>query len=420
MRKALAGCFTVLPLTAVVLATCEKPVTTLTNEGKPASAVVQPRASVANALPSLSLTKTADSATVSAGSPIGFTLTVSNGGPGTAHNVALSDRLPGGGGLSWSVSPAVSGCSISAGVLSCRLGDVAAGAGASVHVASPTTARSCGLFSNTGTVRADSVSETQASATTTVLCPGLHLRVEGASGPGSNIGYTITVVNAGPGAAKDVVLTDTLPAAPGTSWSVSPAVSGCSFSSNALTCSLGDMAAFTTVRVHVTSPMTTAVCGSFPGSGPFVTSSSGARAVSDFGNSIVLSCPTGLKVTKTADAASVNAGSSIGFTITVTVGGPSTATGVRLDDGGLPSGPGISWSVSPAVAGCSISSGGLIGLHCSLGDLVAGTSVSVHVISPTTAASCGVYNNVAVAKSTNNSTDVVSNQASVQVICPPS
>ena len=47
------------------------------------------------------------------------------------------------------------------------------------------------------------------------------------------------------------------------------------------------------------------------------------------------------------------------------------------------------------------------------------TSVSVHVTSPTAAASCGVYNNTALAQSTNNFADAVSNRASEQVICPP-
>jgi len=164
----------------------------------------------------------------------------------------------------------------------------------------------------------------------------------------------------------------------------------------------------------VTSPTTTASCRGY-GAAPSVTSANGATARAD-GAFTFVNCPNGLTLTKTADAASVNAGSNIGFTITVTIGGPVTATGVTMGDF-LPSGGGVSWSLSPAVAGCSISSSKLI---CSLGDLPAATSVQVHVTSPTTTASCGIYNNTAVASSSNNFAQPSSNQASEQVICPPS
>ena len=45
MRKALTRCLMMLPASAVALAACEKPVTTLTNEGRATAAVVTPRAS---------------------------------------------------------------------------------------------------------------------------------------------------------------------------------------------------------------------------------------------------------------------------------------------------------------------------------------------------------------------------------------
>ena len=44
----------------------------------------------------LELTKTSDAASVSAGDPIGYTLTITNTGPGTATGVTLADSLPGG------------------------------------------------------------------------------------------------------------------------------------------------------------------------------------------------------------------------------------------------------------------------------------------------------------------------------------
>ena len=53
--------------------------------------------------PSLSITKTADAASVPSGSPIGFTVTVTNSGSGRATSLSVSDTLPGGTGINWSI-----------------------------------------------------------------------------------------------------------------------------------------------------------------------------------------------------------------------------------------------------------------------------------------------------------------------------
>src|SRR5207247_10870884 len=109
---------------------------TTSNDG---SASVGPVAITVNC-PNLSITKVANPVgPVSAGDPIGFDITVTNNGAGTAHSVTMSDSLPTGSGISWSISPAVSGCSIAANVLSCSFGDMAPSASKLVHVTSPTT-----------------------------------------------------------------------------------------------------------------------------------------------------------------------------------------------------------------------------------------------------------------------------------------
>ena len=62
----------------------------------------------------IAITKVADEPTVDAGEPIGFTITVSNTGDVTATGVALSDDLPAGGDLDWSIEnqTGISGCTI--------------------------------------------------------------------------------------------------------------------------------------------------------------------------------------------------------------------------------------------------------------------------------------------------------------------
>jgi len=62
----------------------------------------------------LTITKTADSPTpVSAGTPIGFTISVANTAvTGTVQDVTLSDPLPGGNDISWSLDATPTGCSL--------------------------------------------------------------------------------------------------------------------------------------------------------------------------------------------------------------------------------------------------------------------------------------------------------------------
>ena len=93
--------------------------------------------------PSLAITKTADATPVTAGSPVGFTITVSNGGPGTATAVTVDDPLPSLAGVTWTLeSQTGSACSITGAVgsqtLSCAIGDMASGTTYTVTSFDPT------------------------------------------------------------------------------------------------------------------------------------------------------------------------------------------------------------------------------------------------------------------------------------------
>ena len=139
----------------------------------------------ANVGPCLSFSKNADANSVAAGSPIGYTIALSNNAPGTvtATAAALNDPLPGGTGINWSISPVYNGpgtCAITGAVgsqtLACSLGDLAAGDLAAVHVTSATSTSGCAAYPNTATMSATNITSKQASATTTVQCPGGALR----------------------------------------------------------------------------------------------------------------------------------------------------------------------------------------------------------------------------------------------------
>jgi uncharacterized repeat protein (TIGR01451 family) len=102
-----------------------------------------------------------------------------------------------------------------------------------------------------------------------------------------------------------------------------------------------------------------------------------------------------IQIVKTADAAQVNAGEQIGFTLTVYNTGAGDAKGVNLSDP-LPTNPGLSWTIASQGAGwggsCAIAAGTLTCGPATVpaGTTKAGSTFTVHITSTTTAATGGV------------------------------
>jgi uncharacterized repeat protein (TIGR01451 family) len=168
--------------------------------------------------PALQITKVADDSIVSAGEDIGFTITVTNLGPGKAYDVSLTDALP--GGLAWTDDSA--DCEIAGGTLSCDYGTLDAGASASVHVSAPATSDDCATLQNTAFADASNNPNgpVDATAQVTIECPGLNIAKTADSGivnAGDVAAFEVLIWNAGPGQAFDVTFSDTVP---GTGWSL--------------------------------------------------------------------------------------------------------------------------------------------------------------------------------------------------------
>lgn len=118
--------------------------------------------------PDVSVVKTPDGestapGTIANGANAVFTITVTNGGPGVASSVTVSDSLPTTNGLDWSITsqglnPGYSGgsaCSLSAAdALSCTISNLAASGSYRVVLTSATTAANCGTINNTVTISA--------------------------------------------------------------------------------------------------------------------------------------------------------------------------------------------------------------------------------------------------------------------------
>ena len=162
-----------------------------------------------------------------------------------------------------------------------------------------------------------------------------------------NAVFTITLTNHGPGGAKDVTLSDQLPAG---SWTLGGAdKADCSISaSNLLTCDFGDVGNGGHRTITLTRATTADDCGSIPNT-VTVAASNENTATDQFPNTdddtIVVQCPD-ISVVKDGNGP-LSAGQIATFSITVSNAGPGDANDVTLSDQ-LPAG---TWTLGGNNAG---------------------------------------------------------------------
>jgi uncharacterized repeat protein (TIGR01451 family) len=391
-----------VPNTATVSSTNEDPTLGGNNEASDTITVE---------CPDVTIEKTPDDAVINAGDQASFTIVVGNDGPGTAYDVSVSDELP--GDIDWAIDPAVTGCSITDGTLDCDLGDLADGDSVSITITGTTEPADCGVLDNTAFADASNDDQVSDDGRITVECPDIDITKvadDDVVSAGTDVGFTITVWNDGPGTAYDVTVEDELPS--GLDWTIDPAVDGCAITDGVLACDLGDLEDGDQVVIHLSAPTDESQCGSYDNLA-MVDASNDDPA--DDQDSVAVLCP-GLNITKSADDVLVDAGDEIGFSIVVSNvddgvdPAEGTATDVTVTDE-LPEG--FDWSLDPAVDGCTITDGVL---ECELGDLEPGDSVTIHLVATAEIDDCGTISNVAVADAGN--APAVDDDADVDVLCP--
>ncbi len=327
---------------------------------------------------------------------ITYTLTVSNGGAANATNVVLTDTLP--ANVTFGMAtPSQGMCAQAAGVVTCNLGTINNGAMATVAITvTPQAAAGGTSINNMASVTAtenDPVAGNNSAAAMTTVNAVAELTVTNTDAPdpvnvGANVTYTVTVSNAGPNNASNVMLSDTLPANSAfvsamPSQGMCPAPAG-----GILTCNLGGLASGANANVMVVvTPGAAAV--------PSITNTASASASevdtnpADNTNIAQMTAVTpvaNLSVTKTDAPDPIQLGSgNITYTITVANAGPSAAASVVLTDT-LPAGVTFVSATMP----CTQAMGTVT---CNLGTINSGANTVITVIITPTAS--GTLNNTA-------------------------
>jgi uncharacterized repeat protein (TIGR01451 family) len=346
---------------------------------------------------------------VAPGGTITYTQTITNSGPDTAVNATFAQSVPAGTTFQ-SLAPAAGwSCTTPAvgapGSILCSKATMVSGETGAFTLVVNVTANSGSIGS---TVVGDSdtydpdTPDNQATVFTNVIAPdsadlSIAKTTATTNAPaGSTFAYTITVSNAGPNAASNVVVTDTLPAQLTFQSITTPAGFTCTtpalgstgtITCNGATLANGASAQFTlTVRSNATS-------------GTAVNNASVSSATGDANNAgnsaaapgVVLGpASADVSIVKTTPSTSAPTGSTITYTITVSNAGPSPATGVVVNDT-LPAGLQLVTATS-SQGTCNATNP----VSCNVGTLNVGANATVTIQALVTATSGTISNTASV------------------------
>jgi uncharacterized repeat protein (TIGR01451 family) len=284
------------------------------------------------------VTKTDGVASITAGTSTTYTITVTNGGPSTEPaGLVVSDPIPAG----TTGSESEPDCTLAAIFTCTTTAPILPGGSISYQLTLNVPPGYASLtLTNTATITFTPIAETDptnnAATDTDTVASAADLGITKTDLPdpvvaGNNVTYTLTVTNLGPSDAAGVLVTDTLPGSV-TFVSATPSQGSCAQAAGVVTCPLGTIAngGTATITIVVTTTIdglitdTAVVSSSTPDPAPANNTAS---------QSTTVTASADLAITKTDGVASISAGASTTYTITVTNNGPSTEpAGVVITD----------------------------------------------------------------------------------------
>jgi len=341
-----------------------------------------------------------------------YTLTVTNHGPSDAiegAGVTVVDSLPAGVSLLSAVHNPANGasgsCVPSGNTVVCSLGTMAAGETDTITLVVTPDCDVRGVIANTCSVTTGGETDPNGSnnlaleETTIIGEADLSSSKLGSPNPviaGQDVTYTVTVNNAGPSSATNVVVTDELPA--GTTFKVAGSSSGCSASGQTVTCDIPSVTCGGSADVTIVAT----VASSVPqGTNLSNNVTSLARDESDVnvGNDgsfadVAVNRRAELSISKTDLQATAVPGTPVTYTITVTNNGPSDSTGALVQDTFPMILSGIEWNCQGTGAATCTSAG--TGNILDPVSIPAGESVEYTVTANIDSAATGSLINIAV------------------------
>lgn len=391
--------------------------------------------------PVLGIAKVADDPEVAAGDTVAYTITVTNTGDGDAVEVALEDLLPPEHGLAprWEITVDGWGtCDLDGPNLDCTAEEIEPSESREVRVAAVTDERQCGVIENSASVEADNHDEVETpEVPIEIVCPELSVTKTADDAEviaGQQAGYTIEVENPERRDARDLMLRDELPNAPGVDWSIESTEGPleCDIVENdgqVLECD-GDLDAGERFRVHVVTDTSEETCDERLRNEAIVTrdeeeeSDEIRSGVVDI--DVICGDPA-LIVRKTTGRGIISAGQQIGYLIEVENVGLGTAETVSMRD--LLPRMSNGWERVEDIVGfdsCGMSNEPANDasspahrlLRCRGSDLDPGETMSVRVGTTTTREDCGTVANVARAWiAADQQGGVESEEVLVQILC---
>jgi uncharacterized repeat protein (TIGR01451 family) len=345
----------------------------------------------------LSLAKSATVTTADQGAPIGYTVTSTNDGPGSATNVQIVDRLPAAINAAAAVYYASTGgtCSLDSSVITCVwAGATAPGASRTLTISAnalssvPAADRDALNQANTFSLTDDADPANNRASAMVKIIPSADL-VATAGGPGTIVAggeadLDFSVYNDGPSTSTAVEMTIDIPEG------LRPvsAPSGCQVSGQQVTCAIGTLASGSTATRTITVRADGSVVETSKTSTVSVRSNETPDPITDNNDDatpLVAGPVADLEITKAADRESVAPGGTVNFTLKVKNNGPSSSIGATVTDE-LPDGLTPTSASSSIVAGCTILRQTVT---CPAGEIVPGESFEILVVATVAADRAG-------------------------------
>ncbi|MFJ4091650.1 hypothetical protein ACIPYS_08720 [Kitasatospora sp. NPDC089913] len=333
----------------------------------------------------LTVSKSLLTSPVVPGQPVQWRVTVTNNGPSRARNVVVTDQVPAGvTGATMTADTGGTNCPITGGIATCPAVEIPAGSSLSWTLTGTLDANATTTPANTVTVTGgpdpSASSRTAVASPTAGPSPQANLTVSKSLVtnpvvPGQRIEWRVNVFNAGPSRARNVVVTDTVPAGVDNPVMTAPNGTTCPITGGVANCPAVEIPAGQALNWTLTGTLdpnatTTPTNTATVTGGPDPTASTHTAVASPTTSP---SPQADLTVSKVLLSNPVVPGQQIQWRVTVTNNGPSRARNVVVTDQ-VPTGvTGATMTADTGGTNCPIT-GGIA--TCPAVELPAGSSLS--------------------------------------------